>query len=64
MHFWFPMWRQFITWLGGVPATPENFKRMLKQGCSVGVVVGGVAGDTTREQIELLCAGLLDTEQE
>eukprot|EP00775_Hariotina_reticulata_P011003 gene11003-11157_t len=57
MHFSFPLWRHFITWLGGVPATPANFNRMLTHG-SVGVVVGGVAEmymqDPHKERIKLL----------
>eukprot|EP00878_Enallax_costatus_P001857 GHUV01002015.1.p1 GENE.GHUV01002015.1~~GHUV01002015.1.p1 ORF type:complete len:329 (+),score=100.81 GHUV01002015.1:293-1279(+) len=37
-----PFWRHFIAWLGAVPATPGNFKKMLKKG-SLAVIVGGIA---------------------
>lgn len=37
-----PLWRHFLTWLGCVPATSANFKKMLQHG-SVAVVVGGIA---------------------
>jgi hypothetical protein len=40
--FSIPFWRHFIAWLGGVPATPGNFKKVLKKG-SVAVIVGGIA---------------------
>lgn len=40
--FSIPMWRHFIAWMGSVPATRGNFKRILKKG-SVAVVVGGIA---------------------
>lgn len=54
--FYIPFWRHFITWIGSVPATAANFKRLLKKG-SVAVVVGGIAemymGDRVRERIKL-----------
>ncbi|MEW5319437.1 MAG: hypothetical protein WDW38_010589 [Sanguina aurantia] len=37
-----PLWRHFMTWIGSVPATPGNFKKLLKSG-SVAVIVGGIA---------------------
>jgi hypothetical protein len=37
-----PFWRHFLTWIGCVPATTGNFKKMLGKG-SVAVVVGGIA---------------------
>lgn len=40
--FSIPFWRHFLAWMGSVPATRGNFKRVLKQG-SVAVVVGGIA---------------------
>ncbi|KAI8473144.1 MAG: diacylglycerol acyltransferase-domain-containing protein [Monoraphidium minutum] len=40
--FSIPFWRHFIAWMGSVPATRGNFKRILKKG-SVAVVVGGIA---------------------
>ncbi|GIL50995.1 hypothetical protein Vafri_7066 [Volvox africanus] len=54
--FYIPFWRHFITWIGSVPATSQNFKRLLKKG-SVAVVVGGIAemymGHPHRERIKL-----------
>ncbi|WIA23473.1 hypothetical protein OEZ85_000218 [Tetradesmus obliquus] len=40
--FGVPLWRHFLTWIGCVPATSANFKKMLAKG-SVAVVVGGIA---------------------
>lgn len=40
--FHVPFWRHFITWIGSLPATKANFKRLLSHG-SVAVVVGGIA---------------------
>uniref|UniRef100_A0A6U2EVD0 Acyltransferase n=1 Tax=Chlamydomonas euryale TaxID=1486919 RepID=A0A6U2EVD0_9CHLO len=37
-----PGWRHFSTWIGSVPATSSNFKRLLRKG-SVAVIVGGIA---------------------
>ncbi|KAG2429040.1 hypothetical protein HXX76_011282 [Chlamydomonas incerta] len=55
--FYIPFWRHFITWIGSVPATPGNFKRLLKKG-SVAVVVGGIAemymGNKKKERIKLV----------
>jgi hypothetical protein len=34
--------RSFISWIGSLPATKHNFKKLLKHG-SVAVVVGGIA---------------------
>ncbi|PNH06113.1 Diacylglycerol O-acyltransferase 2 [Tetrabaena socialis] len=55
--FYIPFWRHFITWIGSVPATPGNFKKLLKKG-SVAVVVGGIAemymGHPKRERIKLV----------
>lgn len=34
--------RHFTAWIGSVPATTSNFKRILKKG-SVAVIVGGIA---------------------
>ena len=38
-----PFWRHFYAWMGSVPATADNFKKLLARG-SVVVIVGGVAG--------------------
>ncbi len=38
-----PFWRHFVAWIGSVPATRANFKRLLSKG-SVAVIVGGIAG--------------------
>ena len=35
-------WRHFIAWMGAVPATRANLKRLLRKG-SVAVIVGGIA---------------------
>ena len=35
-------WRHFTAWMGSVPATSANFRRILKRG-SVAVIVGGIA---------------------
>ncbi|WIA23591.1 hypothetical protein OEZ85_000302 [Tetradesmus obliquus] len=55
--FSIPFWRHFIAWLGGVPATPGNFKKVLKKG-SVAVIVGGIAEmymqHKRKERIKLL----------
>jgi hypothetical protein len=40
--FGIPFWRHFLTWIGCVPATTGNFKKILGKG-SVAVVVGGIA---------------------
>eukprot|EP00877_Chromochloris_zofingiensis_P005689 jgi/Chrzof1/15120/Cz09g27290.t1_DGAT2D[v5.2] len=40
--FSIPFWRHFIAWIGSVPATRQNFKRILQKG-SVAVIVGGIA---------------------
>lgn len=37
-----PFWRHFVAWIGSVPATRANFKRLLSKG-SVAVIVGGIA---------------------
>jgi 2-acylglycerol O-acyltransferase 2 len=34
--------RHFISWIGSLPATKENFKELLRKG-SLAVVVGGIA---------------------
>lgn len=34
--------RHFVAWIGSLPATKENFKKLLKKG-SCAVVVGGIA---------------------
>lgn len=34
--------RHFIAWIGSLPATKDNFKRLLRKG-SVAVVAGGIA---------------------
>ncbi|KXZ51089.1 hypothetical protein GPECTOR_14g72 [Gonium pectorale] len=55
--FYIPLWRHFITWIGSVPATSSNFKRLLRKG-SVAVVVGGIAemymGHPHRERVKLV----------
>ncbi|GFR52112.1 hypothetical protein Agub_g14625 [Astrephomene gubernaculifera] len=55
--FYIPFWRHFITWIGSVPATSSNFKRLLRKG-SVAVVVGGIAemymGHPQRERVKLV----------
>ncbi|KAG2495179.1 hypothetical protein HYH03_006785 [Edaphochlamys debaryana] len=55
--FYIPFWRHMITWIGSVPATPGNFKRLLQKG-SVAVVVGGIAemymGHPRKERIKLV----------
>eukprot|EP00798_Chlamydomonas_sp_ICE-L_P031525 gene31525-6708_t len=54
--FYIPVWRHIVAWIGSVPATREEFKRLLKQG-SVAVVVGGIAEmfmiDKLREGVKL-----------
>eukprot|EP00201_Polytomella_parva_P021181 CAMPEP_0175042594 /NCGR_PEP_ID=MMETSP0052_2-20121109/2667_1 /TAXON_ID=51329 ORGANISM="Polytomella parva, Strain SAG 63-3" /NCGR_SAMPLE_ID=MMETSP0052_2 /ASSEMBLY_ACC=CAM_ASM_000194 /LENGTH=212 /DNA_ID=CAMNT_0016305457 /DNA_START=382 /DNA_END=1020 /DNA_ORIENTATION=+ len=40
--FYVPFWRHFMSWIGSLPATASNFRRLLKRG-SVAVVVGGIA---------------------
>lgn len=40
--FSIPFWRHMIAWIGSLPATKANFKRLLRHG-SVAVVVGGIA---------------------
>ncbi|KAG2439722.1 hypothetical protein HYH02_010600 [Chlamydomonas schloesseri] len=54
--FTVPFWRHFVAWLGSVPATTKDFKRVLKKG-SVAVIVGGIAEmymqSRTKEQIML-----------
>ncbi|KAG1673426.1 hypothetical protein FOA52_002191 [Chlamydomonas sp. UWO 241] len=40
--FSIPGWRHFLAWIGSVPATTANFKRVLKKG-SVAIIVGGIA---------------------
>jgi 2-acylglycerol O-acyltransferase 2 len=40
--FGVPFWHHFLTWIGCVPATSGNFKKMLSKG-SVAVVVGCIA---------------------
>ncbi|GLC45911.1 hypothetical protein PLESTF_000711500 [Pleodorina starrii] len=37
-----PLWRHMMAWLGSVPATTADFKRVLRRG-SVAVIVGGIA---------------------
>jgi diacylglycerol O-acyltransferase 2, plant len=37
-----PMWRHFLSWIGSMPASPHNFKMLLRKG-SVAVIVGGIA---------------------
>ena len=51
--------RHFVAWMGSVPATRGNFKRILKKG-SVAVVVGGIAEMWVhaRRGFELLCCGV------
>eukprot|EP00879_Flechtneria_rotunda_P014757 GHRR01015421.1.p1 GENE.GHRR01015421.1~~GHRR01015421.1.p1 ORF type:complete len:285 (+),score=59.03 GHRR01015421.1:1233-2087(+) len=55
--FSIPFWRHFIAWLGSVPATPGNFKKIMKKG-SVAVIVGGIAEmymqHSRKERIKLL----------
>lgn len=55
--FSIPFWRHFIAWLGSVPATPGNFKKVLSWG-SVAVIVGGIAEmymqHKRKERIKLL----------
>jgi hypothetical protein len=49
--------RSFIAWIGSLPATKDNFKRLLEHG-SVAVVVGGIAEmfmcHPDRERVKLL----------
>lgn len=40
--FYVPVWRHVIAWIGSLPASRDNFKRLLRKG-SVAVVVGGIA---------------------
>ena len=40
--FYIPLWRHFIAWIGSLPATKQNFKKLLSKG-SCAVVVGGIA---------------------
>ena len=55
--FYIPGWRHFIGWMGSLPATSSNFKKLLKRG-SVAVIVGGIAemfmGHPKEERIMLL----------
>eukprot|EP00878_Enallax_costatus_P018901 GHUV01019924.1.p1 GENE.GHUV01019924.1~~GHUV01019924.1.p1 ORF type:complete len:310 (+),score=63.74 GHUV01019924.1:533-1462(+) len=52
-----PYLRHLTTWWGGLPATPDNFKLLLKRG-GVAVIVGGIAEmymkDPRKERIKLL----------
>lgn len=41
--FYVPLWKQFVAWLGAVPANSRSFKDALSRG-SVSVIVGGIAG--------------------
>jgi hypothetical protein len=41
--FYVPVWKQFVSWLGAVPANSKSFKNALSKG-SVSVIVGGIAG--------------------
>jgi 2-acylglycerol O-acyltransferase 2 len=41
--FKIPVWRHFIAWLGSVPASAQNIKKLLQRG-NVAVIVGGIAG--------------------
>jgi 2-acylglycerol O-acyltransferase 2 len=41
--FYIPLWRHFYAFMGLVPASVENFKRVLSQG-NLAVIVGGIAG--------------------
>ncbi|GAX82788.1 hypothetical protein CEUSTIGMA_g10214.t1 [Chlamydomonas eustigma] len=54
--FYIPLWRHFISWIGSLPATKENFKKLLHKG-SLAVVVGGIAEmymlDPRKERIKL-----------
>lgn len=54
--FYIPLWRHFIAWIGSLPATAGNFKKLLKKG-SVAVVVGGIAEmfmlDPKKERIKI-----------
>jgi hypothetical protein len=54
--FTIPGWRHFSTWMGSVPATSANFRKLLSKG-SVAVIVGGIAemfmGSKTEESIML-----------
>lgn len=54
--FYIPLWRHFVAWIGSLPATKENFKKLLKKG-SCAVVVGGIAEmymlDPHKERIKL-----------
>ncbi|KAL6760872.1 diacylglycerol acyltransferase [Haematococcus lacustris] len=52
-----PLWRHFISWIGSLPASKSNFKRLLDHG-SVAVVVGGIAEmymcNPKKERIKML----------
>lgn len=54
--FHIPFWRHMTSWIGSLPATKENFRRLLAHG-SVAVVVGGIAEmymcEPKRERIKL-----------
>lgn len=54
--FYIPGWRHFIGWMGSLPATSSNFKKLLRKG-SVAVIVGGIAemfmGSPKEERIML-----------
>lgn len=41
--FTFPVMRQFMAWLGTVPANRKNIKKLYEQGKQVAVVPGGIA---------------------
>ena len=42
--FKIPFWRHFVAWMGSVPASSRNFKKVLSWG-NVAVIVGGIAGE-------------------
>lgn len=54
--FHIPFWRHFVAWIGSMPASRANFKRLLQKG-SVAVIIGGIAEmymqDATKERIKL-----------
>lgn len=54
--FYVPVWRHFIAWIGSLPATKENFKKLLKKG-SIAVIIGGIAEmymqDAKKERVKL-----------
>eukprot|EP00878_Enallax_costatus_P007622 GHUV01007981.1.p1 GENE.GHUV01007981.1~~GHUV01007981.1.p1 ORF type:complete len:298 (+),score=73.54 GHUV01007981.1:1660-2553(+) len=55
--FHIPLWKHVMTWIGALPATAHNFRKLLQKG-SVGLIPGGIAEmfmvEDDREVIKLL----------